>query len=107
MEEFRKKTNLEIPKLIDGGIRLYDGYRGAPIWVSKENDSTYYDNELDSQCVVPAVQSLKELKEELGILDSQNVYIHEFDDVKEEFEKQINESSDNPTLKKVHKPTLK
>lgn len=56
------------PKYVDGGIRLYDGYRGAPIWKQPENDSTYYDPALDSQCQVPVVQSLKELKEELGLI---------------------------------------
>lgn len=56
-----------IPKLIDGGIRMYDGYRGDPIWKQPENDSTYYNPTLDSQCQVPAAQSLEELRAELGL----------------------------------------
>lgn len=50
----------------DGGIRQGDGYLGEPIWKDKPNDSTYYDNELDSQCTVPS-KSLREIKEELGL----------------------------------------
>lgn len=53
-------------KYKDGGIRQYDGYLGKPIWKQSENDSTYYNSELDSQCRVPS-QSLKELREELGL----------------------------------------
>lgn len=33
-------------------IRLYDGYRGKPIWKQPEN-STYYNYEVDKQCKVP------------------------------------------------------
>lgn len=50
----------------DGGIRQRDGYLGEPIWQQPDNDSTYYNSELDSQCVVPC-RSLKEIKEELGM----------------------------------------
>jgi len=34
-------------------IRLYDGYRGEPIWKQPENNSTYYNYEVDKQCRVP------------------------------------------------------
>lgn len=53
-------------KYIDGGIRQRDGFLGEPIWHQSNNDSTYYNSELDSQCVVPA-RSLSELKKELGM----------------------------------------
>lgn len=62
-----KEDRGTVPKYPDGGIRLYDGYRGKPIWEQPENDSTYYDQSLDSQCQVPAAQNLKELREELGL----------------------------------------
>lgn len=57
-------------RLLDGGIRMRDGYLGEPIWKQAENDSTYYNEILDSQCVVPA-RSLRELKKELGILSGE------------------------------------
>ncbi len=53
-------------KYKDGGIRQYDGYLGEPIWIQPENDSTYYNRELDSQCRVPA-KSLEKLREELEL----------------------------------------
>lgn len=53
-------------KYKDGGIRQRDGYLGEPIWQQPDNDSTYYNSELDSQCVVPS-KSLREIKEELGM----------------------------------------
>lgn len=55
----------------DGGIRMRDGYLGEPFWKQEENDSTYYNGRLDSQCVVPA-RSLREIKEELGLLSEEN-----------------------------------
>lgn len=51
----------------DGGIRQLDGYLGDPIWTQPENDSTYYNSEVDSQCRVPS-KSLEELREELGLV---------------------------------------
>ncbi|MDE6406426.1 MAG: hypothetical protein K2M20_12340 [Lachnospiraceae bacterium] len=50
-------------KYRNGGIHQYDGYRSKPIWKQPENDSTYYNSELDTQCHVPS-RSLKELQEE-------------------------------------------
>lgn len=56
------------PKYVNGGIRLFDGYRGDPLWVNPDpNDIVYYDNFLNNQCTVPVVQTLQELKEELGL----------------------------------------
>ena len=54
----------------DGGIRQRDGYLGEPIWRQPDNDSTYYNSELDSQCAVPS-KSLREIKEELGMTGTQ------------------------------------
>lgn len=45
-------------------IRAYDGYRGEPIWRQPENDSTYYNFEVDTQCRVP-LKSREELLKEL------------------------------------------
>lgn len=53
-------------KYKDGGIRRYDGYLGDPIWIQPENDSTYYNKEVDTQCSVPS-KSLEELIEELKL----------------------------------------
>ena len=47
-------------------IWLNDGYLGEPIWRQPENDSTYYNCEVDTQCSVP-VRSRQELMVELGI----------------------------------------
>ncbi|MDE6054715.1 MAG: hypothetical protein K2G55_13345 [Lachnospiraceae bacterium] len=47
-------------------IRLNDGYRGEPIWKQPENDSTYYNGEVDAQCRVP-VRSREKLIAKLGI----------------------------------------
>lgn len=57
-------------KYKDGGIRQYDGYLGDPIWTQPENDSTYYNSEVDAQCKVPS-KSLEQLREELGLLGRQ------------------------------------
>ena len=57
-------------KYKDGGIRQRDGYLGEPIWQQSDNDSTYYDSEIDSQCQVPS-KSLREIKEELGMVITQ------------------------------------
>lgn len=56
-------------KYKDGGIRKYDGYRSKPIWKQPENDSTYYNSELDSQCRVPS-KSLEELRKKLGLVSA-------------------------------------
>lgn len=48
------------------GVRLYDGYRGAPIWKKPENNSTYYNYEVDKQCRVP-IRSREQILSELGI----------------------------------------
>jgi len=48
-------------------IRLYDGYRGAPIWKKSENNSTYYNYEVDKQCRVP-IGSREELLAEMGLV---------------------------------------
>lgn len=50
----------------DGGIRQRDGYLGSPIWEMPENDSTYYNKDVDSQCTVPS-KSIREIKQELGM----------------------------------------
>lgn len=47
-------------------IKAYDGYRGEPIWKQPENDSTYYDFEVDMQCRVP-LKSREALLKKLGI----------------------------------------
>lgn len=47
-------------------IRLYDGYRGKPVWKQPENRSTYYNYEIDKQCSVP-IRSREEIRKELGI----------------------------------------
>ena len=51
----------------DGGIRQYDGFLGDPIWEQPDNESTYYDSKLDTQCTVPA-PSIREIKEMLGLV---------------------------------------
>lgn len=53
-------------KYKDGGIRERDGYIGNPIWEQPPNDTTYYSETLESQCIIPS-RSLSELKKELGI----------------------------------------
>lgn len=53
-------------KYKDGGIRQRDGYLGEPIWQQPENDSTYYNSEVDAQCRVSS-KSLVELKKALGL----------------------------------------
>lgn len=53
-------------KYKDGGIRQRDGYLGEPIWQQPENDSTYYNSEVDAQCRIPS-KSLVELKKALGL----------------------------------------
>lgn len=60
------ENQVNIPPLLDGGIRERDGYLGDPVWTMDQNDSTYYNPTLDSQCTVPA-RSLREIKAELGI----------------------------------------
>lgn len=57
----KKQNNYRI-----GGIHPFDGYRSEPIWKQPENDSTYYDRELDTQCHVPS-RSLEELQSELEL----------------------------------------
>lgn len=47
-------------------IRLYDGYQGEDIWSQSENDSTYYDYEIDKQCRIP-IRDEDELMTELGL----------------------------------------
>lgn len=47
-------------------IRLYDGYRGEDIWKEPQNNSTYYNYQVDKQCGVP-LRSREELLKELGI----------------------------------------
>ena len=47
-------------------IRLYDGYQGEDIWRQPENDSTYYDYEIDKQCRVP-IREDEDLIKELGL----------------------------------------
>lgn len=54
------------PAELEQIIHLNNGYRSKPIWMQKENISTYYDYQTDSQCGVP-IKSLKELKKELGL----------------------------------------
>lgn len=53
-------------KYRNGGIHQYDGYRSEPIWKQPENDSTYYNSELEMQCSVPS-KSLYELQKELEL----------------------------------------
>ena len=47
-------------------IRLYDGYCGKPIWKQSENNSTYYNYEVDKQCRVP-IAGRDEILAELGM----------------------------------------
>ncbi len=56
-------------KYKDGGVRERDGYIGHHIWEQPDNDSTYYNSILESQCMIPS-KSLKELKKELGLSTS-------------------------------------
>ena len=72
-EEHDKLVKVEYMKgtLIDGGIRERDGYLGEPIWEMPENDSVYYDAQIDGQCTVPS-RSLKEIKLELGLITNNN-----------------------------------
>lgn len=67
--ELEKDENLkgQRPVYLDGGIREYDGYRGEPIFVAPKNDFVYYNEAVYSQVVVPATQTLQELREELGL----------------------------------------
>lgn len=43
----KKQDNKVAPR-----IRLNDGYLGEPVWKQPENDSTYYNCEVDTQCNV-------------------------------------------------------
>lgn len=47
-------------------IRLYDGYQGEEIWNQSENDSTYYDYEIDKQCSVPG-RAREEIMKDLDL----------------------------------------
>lgn len=47
-------------------IPLYDGYQGEPVWSQPENNSTYYNYQVDKQCRVP-IRSREVLKKELGL----------------------------------------
>ena len=53
-------------RITNGGIHERDGYLGERIWTMPENDSTYYNKDVDSQCTVPS-KSLREIKQELGM----------------------------------------
>lgn len=46
-------------------IKLYDGYHGGPIWRSPNNNSIYYNSEIDKQLRVP-LASRDEILTELG-----------------------------------------
>lgn len=46
------------------GIHPYDGYLGQPFFKTKDNFSTYYDYETDSQCKVP-IRDISEVREEM------------------------------------------
>ena len=47
-------------------IQQYDGYCGRPIWKQPENNSTYYNFEVDKQCKVP-LRNIEQVMTELGI----------------------------------------
>ena len=47
--------------LLNDGVDIYDGYKDESIWTMPSNYSTYCNNEVDSQCIVP-IQSCKEEK---------------------------------------------
>lgn len=47
-------------------IRLYDGYRGEPIWKQPENHSVYYNYKVDKQCRIP-IRSREVVIKELDI----------------------------------------
>lgn len=84
-----EKLDREQPIFRIGGITPYDGYRSPPIWIEKENDSTYFDSDLESQCGVPS-KSLEELQKEFEIF------------LEEERQRELNEKNNdkNPVTKK-------
>lgn len=47
-------------------VRLYDGYRGKPVWEQPENNSVYYNCMVDKQCRVP-IRSREEILKELNM----------------------------------------
>ena len=50
-------------------FRDYDGYKSEPIWHRDANESSFFNQATDSQCVLP-LPSIEELEKQLEALEN-------------------------------------
>lgn len=56
----------DFPLELEHKLHRGDGYRSKPMWSQKDNMSTYYDYDIDRQCMFSG-SSLKELMQKLEL----------------------------------------